>query len=501
MLSGSGSVTDKNVGIAKAISLGNLALGDGTNGGLASNYSFSSATPSLTITRLPSVTWVGGSSGNWSTASNWGGGAIPDGSNVKAVTILSAASVTYDSTAGNSAVETLTSSGKLVLSGGSLNIASGLNTQGFEQSGGTLKATGSSAAPVQFTVSGNLSQSVGSTLALNNATVNITQTDGNLNFSNTGIVTFNGLSALNGNITVNNIGAVTTSGPVTANDVTGKVSITANSPLTIGGLITAGGDISLIAGATPGGINDILTISGSGSVLSIAGNINLSAGNGINATTGSLSAPKGNVNRQANLNSPTNEVQHQVDSIQNTGVTGNTTSNSSGSANSSTSDASFAANTQASNTPVTGTTGSTPNFTGAVGGTIGGTAGSFGGSEVSSGNTTTSSSSSVSSSSALLNSGLSENSISSSAVKTVNSFGNSELIAATSSSTTTESAAASGSTITESAKATANADDKGSTTTSDQSKDEAANRDDIKKSDDSSKDTSKGKANAKPTKC
>jgi hypothetical protein len=49
-LSGSGTVADKNIGSGKAVTLGSLALGDGTNGGLASNYTLTGGTHTATIT-------------------------------------------------------------------------------------------------------------------------------------------------------------------------------------------------------------------------------------------------------------------------------------------------------------------------------------------------------------------------------------------------------------------------------------------------------------------
>ena len=48
------------------------------------------------ITKLTSVAWVGSSPGNWSVASNWAGGALPDRANVSNVTIPANTTVTYD---------------------------------------------------------------------------------------------------------------------------------------------------------------------------------------------------------------------------------------------------------------------------------------------------------------------------------------------------------------------------------------------------------------------
>ncbi|MDO8271951.1 MAG: YDG domain-containing protein, partial [Gammaproteobacteria bacterium] len=50
-LSGTGTVANKNVGASKPLTLGTLALGNGTNGGLASNYTLTSGTHSVGITQ------------------------------------------------------------------------------------------------------------------------------------------------------------------------------------------------------------------------------------------------------------------------------------------------------------------------------------------------------------------------------------------------------------------------------------------------------------------
>ena len=50
-LTGSGTVANKNVGTGKAVTLGTIALGNGTNGGLASNYTFTGGTQTINITQ------------------------------------------------------------------------------------------------------------------------------------------------------------------------------------------------------------------------------------------------------------------------------------------------------------------------------------------------------------------------------------------------------------------------------------------------------------------
>ena len=52
-LSGSGTISNKNVGANKTVSNGTLALGDGSNGGLASNYTLTGGTHQLTVNQRP----------------------------------------------------------------------------------------------------------------------------------------------------------------------------------------------------------------------------------------------------------------------------------------------------------------------------------------------------------------------------------------------------------------------------------------------------------------
>ncbi|WP_445369222.1 YDG domain-containing protein [Methylomonas sp. BW4-1] len=49
-LSGTGTVADKHVGVGKSVTLGSLALADGSNGGLASNYTLTGGTHNATLT-------------------------------------------------------------------------------------------------------------------------------------------------------------------------------------------------------------------------------------------------------------------------------------------------------------------------------------------------------------------------------------------------------------------------------------------------------------------
>jgi autotransporter-associated beta strand protein len=122
-----GSYNDANVGTAKSIVV-DVSLSTPSNLiNDAANYSLSSTrvTGSLgTITQLAQVTWTGGgSSNNWSNASNWLGGAIPTFSiaanmaNVANVIIPVGANVVYDSASVGNSGSAITNNGTLTFNG------------------------------------------------------------------------------------------------------------------------------------------------------------------------------------------------------------------------------------------------------------------------------------------------------------------------------------------------------------------------------------------------
>jgi filamentous hemagglutinin family protein len=352
-LSGSGTMVDKNVG-AKTVNLGSLALGDGSNGGLASNYTFIGGTRTANITQLASVAWTGGVTGNWSQASNWAGSALPDGSNVLAVTIPSGSTVIYDpgTTTANTTLNTLISSGALTLAGGAgsiLTVNSQLTTPQFTMTSGSLTGTGN------LTVSNNYSQSGGTIALTGTATAGITQVAGNLlvgslaapsvmlaaqagaisqsapivasnlitqsvtgttltdtgnkiatsftatnsgsgnvALTNTGVLSIGSISNTNGNITIDNTGAVTTVGAVSA--PAGAVSIVAHSPLSIGtGGVSSGGNITLTAGGTAAStdnltLNGVVQTTGSASSITLLANDNLVQNANVTTNGGAVNA-------------------------------------------------------------------------------------------------------------------------------------------------------------------------------------------------------------------
>ena len=207
------------------------------------------------ITRLASVSWTGSAGNNlWSSPANWAAGAIPDAANVAAVNIPAGSGGVVMDSVGVS-IDSLTSarpvsqsaSGSFVTSLVSPLLA--LDTQaGIALTSGAnqisaLRANNSGGGDIAIT-----NGSVGSPVPLTLVSMNNTA----------------------GNIDVINFGALTTTGLVNAS---GGVTLTANSPLTIGTPgITAGGNIALNATNLTSAGN--LTLNGP---LSSGGAVNLAA--------------------------------------------------------------------------------------------------------------------------------------------------------------------------------------------------------------------------------
>ncbi len=286
-LTGSGTVADKNVGVNKPVTLGTLTLGNGTNG-LASNYTFTGGTQLATITQLPSVAWTAGASGNWSNAANWAGGAIPDRSNVAAVTIPAGVTVTYDSAvAGTTTLNTLNSSGGLTMAAGALALNSASSVSALGMTGGTLTASG------------------GLTVA------DYTHTSGTLNVGATTLLKSTGSLAINGAI---------------ASAVGGSLTLQAANNIVFGtgaSIAATGAPLSVVlnSNSTGTGGGNIQMNTGS-SIVSNGGNIALGggvAGNGTGNATGTALNPEGILLNGATLNAGAGNI-----SLRGTGFAGTT---------------------------------------------------------------------------------------------------------------------------------------------------------------------------------
>ena len=129
-VSGTGVYVDANVGTGKTVNYSSLAL----SGSASSNYSLSASTGSGLgdVLQLASVAWVGSSTGDWLSAGNWAGGAVPINNNVAQININSPLAAT-SSQAVNLGSTKVVSAGDF-----SLDI-----TGGFASGAGVIDVTGS----------------------------------------------------------------------------------------------------------------------------------------------------------------------------------------------------------------------------------------------------------------------------------------------------------------------------------------------------------------------
>lgn len=231
-----GTFADKNVGVNKTVNLSGSHYGGADVG----NYVFTDQ-PSTTasISRLDSVNWVGGTSGNWSDASNWAGGAIPDLANVANVVIPGGSTVAFDSSvAGPVQIDSLTA-GNFEMNSGGLQVAANFIADAFAQLSGTLQVGG------DFTTKTKFSQQSGAMLNVAGDAA-ITHTDHDLTIQHLAASNIE-ICNTDGDVTFGNVSA---SGSLTAKASNGDISQLSSSHLTVGGpaTLTASGDVDLSGG-------------------------------------------------------------------------------------------------------------------------------------------------------------------------------------------------------------------------------------------------------------
>ncbi|TFW18350.1 YDG domain-containing protein, partial [Duganella callida] len=152
--------SDKNVGIAKTVTVGGTPLGlGGADGG---NYVLAGVGGDITPRWM--ATWTASTGGLWSSAGNWQDGIAPDGANVLNATLGGSGVITYDGAAGNTTLVKLTSApgSQLALNGGKLTLTGTIDQAsnlggGLQLAGGTLEVRGSLTAAHAVLVSGALS--------------------------------------------------------------------------------------------------------------------------------------------------------------------------------------------------------------------------------------------------------------------------------------------------------------------------------------------------------
>jgi autotransporter-associated beta strand protein len=249
-----GTYNSKDVATATTVTYSGLSL----TGDAATNYSLTIQSPaSATITRLDSVTWSGGDTGDWLNPANWTGGAVPDLANVANVVIPTGKTISFNNTvtapaeSGTVSVDSITASGtgSLSISAGTLAVANNFTLGGFSQSGGTL------------TVGGNAT--------INQPDASITQSGGTLTVTGTTLLT-----AGTHDITL-----------TSANNFTGGVTVNgAAVQITDADALVLSGDSAVTSLTATAGTN----ISGSGTLSSTSG-VTFSAGSGSGIYTGVIS--------------------------------------------------------------------------------------------------------------------------------------------------------------------------------------------------------------------
>nr|WP_245213714.1 filamentous hemagglutinin N-terminal domain-containing protein [Rhodoferax sp. AJA081-3] len=329
---GTGTLDNKNVGTGKLVTVNGVGVtGITTSLALGSKPVYGYQVPTVsgnigTVTQRPTSTWTGGVGNLWSTTFNWD--ALPDGVNVANVIIPAGVGpIEFDGNMGTTSLQSLTSGSPILISGGSLQVGGSVDTAGFLQSGGSLSGSGT------LKVNGAFSQTGGSvdmfaidvttptggiafsnlkakTIALTAVNGSITQTggvdatalitsssngavlnstgnrigsftatnsgSGAIELTNVGGLNIVGISNAGGDVVVTNTGGILTQGPVAAPG--GRVSLMANSPLTIGsGGVSAGGDINLVATNTTSAGDMVLN----GNVNSSSGVVKLAAANNL----------------------------------------------------------------------------------------------------------------------------------------------------------------------------------------------------------------------------
>jgi hypothetical protein len=296
----SAAFADKNVGTGKTVNVTSVTL----VGADADNYTVAtSGSASANITRLNSVTWVGGTTGNWFDPANWAGGAVPDLSNVANVVIPTGVTVTFNNTATSPAsaanteanavnIDSLGSaSGSLEQTEGFLNIDSGgMTLASYTQSGGTLTNEGATTlgsytqSGGSFSGTGNFvtddfAQTGGTTALADNFTVNNSYSQGS-----TGSVTVGSNTQITDSTGGMTLGNLATTGTTTITSTGGDMTQVTGTAMSSGGVATinASGNATL---NTTGAFSAVLNVTGDTSLTS-SGNLTVSGSTtGLTTTT------------------------------------------------------------------------------------------------------------------------------------------------------------------------------------------------------------------------
>jgi|GEM_PF-1340545 len=234
----------KNVGNGKTLTASAVTIADG-NGG--NNYSVTlGANSTSAITRLNSVTWIGGPTGNWFDPANWAGGAVPDLSNVANVVIPLGVVVSFDTTgavapADSGApvnVDSLGNAGSLTQNSGTLNVGTGgILLASLTQTGGTLGNGGTTVVDSFDQTGGSFSGTGAMTVGLFSQTGGATTLGSDLTVSQGFSQGTSGSVAVGGNGQITDIsggvqlGNLTSSGTLAVNSTDGAITQAAGTAI------------------------------------------------------------------------------------------------------------------------------------------------------------------------------------------------------------------------------------------------------------------------------
>ncbi len=277
-VSSSGLFDNKDVGAGKTVQLTNVF------GGIdLSNYSITNQlSTTANVSRLGSVMWIGGLTGDWSDPANWAGGAIPDLANVANVIIPVGVTPVFDSNVnGPVDIDSLTG-GNLLMDSGTLSVANNATLDDFTQNGGLFNVGGNFTFNHATVNSGMLNvtgNTTGGTFTQNGGTVGFggdldvatyEQTDGDTTIG--GTFTFGTGTVSSGTL---NVTGNTTGGTFTQNGGTvgfgGDLDVTTyeqtDGDTTIGGTFTFG------TGTVSGGTLDVTGNTTGGTFTQIGGTV------------------------------------------------------------------------------------------------------------------------------------------------------------------------------------------------------------------------------------
>jgi RHS repeat-associated protein len=183
-------------------------------------------------TLLATVNWINPAGGDWDTAGNWSGNAVPGPGDDVQIEIAVTNPITHSAVVTDS-IQSLTATDPVNLSGGTLNVATTLSSSvPFTLAGGTL---GNATVAAGTTIEGSSSGGGLTAVVLN----------GNLDLASaSGFVDISGGLTLNGTISL------------------GNASGTTAGFLRFNGTQTLGGNGSIVFGAAGGGSNHLTVASG-----------------------------------------------------------------------------------------------------------------------------------------------------------------------------------------------------------------------------------------------